>query len=450
MKKWIIVIAVFCLGGPFAWANPQADSKVYLRLDLKQCVGMALQNNPQIISSSHDVEISQAKLREAHPQGIPVLHYEHKIAPVPGDIDNMGGSFFSGDISIFNEFKVEAGSPITTFGKIKTAQELAQIGVDASWFQKDKTQSEIVFKIYQIYQGIILARELISLGNQANDTLAKKIDNMRDDKTPDQIGILKLKMALFEVQRKMEEAREKEQLAVSALKVQLGLEHDVDLNIKSSSLAAVSYKLRPLDYYLEEALEHRPEYKLLAQGVAAKEKKLKIEKLNYVPNFGVGGFVDIGRAPGITGGSDENNNTNPFNFTKAGVGFQLKGDFDYVKTSSRIKQSQADLLKTIYDKRAAVRGLQLDIEQTYLDIKSARNLLNAVEEAKKNARQMVFLTKSNLDIGLGEKKDYLDAVQSYLVFQGRELESIYNYNVAVYELKKKTGTLVDEFTKEIQ
>lgn len=419
------------------------------RFNLNQCIEKALLNNNQIQSARHEIDLSKAKLLEAHPKGIPVVKYEHKVAPVPRNIDDAADSFFGGDISVLNNFKMEVGSALTTFGKIKTAQELAAIGIDASWFQKDKTVNDVVFKIYQIYQGILLARELLDLASQAEDAINGKIREMNEAKVVDQIGILKLKLILFEVERKMEEAKKKEALALSALKVQLGMEDDVDLDIRGGGLTQAGYRLLPMDYYLELARNHRPEYQLLNAGIFAKEKKAKLEELNYAPNLGVGGFVDVARAPGITGSEDENNFTNPFNYTKAGIGLQLKGEFDYVKTNSKVKQAQADLLKSVYDKRAAMRGLELDIQQTYLEIKAARNLIQKAEEEMKTARQIVFLTKSNLEIGLGEKKDYLDALQSYLVFQGRRFESIYNYNVAVYELKKKTGVLLNEWRKEI-
>lgn len=415
------------------------------RLTFDQCIEKALDANSQIHSATADVELSKAKLLEAHPKAYPVIQYTDRFGPAPRDIDNMAESFFGGDITGFNQFKIEAGIPITTFGKISTAQQLAQIGIDASWFQRGKTTNEIIFKTYQVYQGIILARQLLGLAEQAQNTIKSKIETMQGDKTVDQLGVLKLKLVLYEVQRKVEEAESKEKLAIAALKIQTGLSQEANLNIASTDLIPVPYNLKKLDEYIKIARENRPEFKLLAAGLKAKSLKADLEKLNYLPNLGLGGFFDIGRAPYITGSDGESNFSNPFNFTKAGIGFELKGTFDYVKTSSKIKQAQADFLKTTYDKQSAERGLELDIQETYLDIQSNKSLLDKANEEIKTARQIVFLTKSNLDVGLGEKKDYLDALQSYLVFQGRRLEAVYNYNVAVFELKKKVGVLEAQY-----
>lgn len=444
-----VVIFISILGMGIFLQGTAEGSTPYYRFNFRECVDMALKNNNEIRASEYNIKLSESKLLEAKRRGIPVIKYEHRVAPAPEDIDDPAGSFFSGDITIFNNFKIEVGAPITTFGKIKTAQELGALGIDASWFQRQQKADEIVFKIYQIYQGILLARELKSLAHEAQNAIRGKITELKKGRVIDQLGILKMKVALYEIERKLEEILKKEKLALSALKLQMGLEDDVNFNIKDKALIPNRFSLKKISYYIEEARKYRPEYKLLETGVKAKEKQLKLEKLDPVPNLGWGGFADVGYAPNLRGGEDENNFTNPFNFTRAGVGISLKGKFDYVKHRSKVKQAEADLLQVIYKKRAAVRGLELDIQDTYLKLKEARNLMIRAGEEKKAARQMVFLTKSNLDIGIGERKEYLDSLQAYLVFQGRQYEAIFKYNVAINELKKKTGTLYDEQRKEL-
>jgi len=418
------------------------------RLSYEQCVAMALRNNDQIRAADRDIAVSAGKLEETHPRGIPVLKYEQRLAPAPRNIDDPGESFFNGEITVFNSVRVEAGSPISTFGKIKTAQALASIGVDASWLKKKKTSDEVALKIYQTYEGIYLAQDLLALSDEANKTIQGKVDELTQATTKDQLGILKLRMANYEVERQVQEAKKRKELAYSALKLLVGLEDNVILDVKPGTLAPVSFKIEPLEHYLDTSRNYLPDFKLIQAGVNAKEQKLKLEKLDPAPSLGLGGFVDLGRAPYVSGAEKETNFTNPFNYTRAGIGFQLKGEFNYVQHKARLDQAKADLLKTIYEKRAAVGGLELDIKKTYLDLLEAKTLMNQAGTAKKDARQMMFLTKSNLDVGIGEKKDYLDSVQSYLIFSGRELEAIYNYNVAVAALKQRIGSLYKEQKEE--
>ncbi|MDO8518815.1 MAG: TolC family protein [Deltaproteobacteria bacterium] len=419
-----------------AWGAPRP-----IFCHLKQCTEIALRNNQQIHAADAEMEMSRGKLDEAHPGPMPFLKYESRLAPVPRDIDNAAASFFRADWSVFNSLKLELGAPISTFGRLTIAQDLAELGIDASWFKRQKTSDEIVFRVHQVYHGILLARQLQNLADQAVEALEGKIEEQKKERVVDQIGVLKIKVALFEVRRKVEEAKKKEMLALAVLKVQMGLEQDVPLSIPDEDLTPVSFTLRPLSYYLTEAHDYLPEFKLLAVGVAAKGRQLSLEKKAPFPVLGWGGFFDIGHAPAIRGEDGESSFSNPFNYTKVGVGFQLKGEFDYRKMRAKVRQARADLQKVSFERGAATRGLELDVEKSYWDVVEAARLMEQSGDEKKTARQMVFLTKSNLDIGIGEKKDYYDGLQSYLVFQGRELEAIFNYNVAVSELKKKTGRL---------
>lgn len=444
MCKRLLTIGLLLLAMP----APLIATGPAIRLNYAECVEVALDNNDEIRAASFDVQLSEGKSLEAHPKGIPVIQYEHRIAPVPKDIDNARESFFDGEISVFNNFKLEFGTPITTFGKIKTAQELGNIGIYASEQQRSEKQTEIALNIYKTYQGILLARELMGLANKAFEAIRGKITELEKERFVDEIAILKLKVALYEVERRVQEAREKEALANYAMKLQLGFESDTDFDIKSRSLTPYYYRMQPVEFYLDQSKQHQPKYKLLNAGVEALEKKLKIEKLKPVPNLGVGGFFDIGRAPDTRGGEDESAFTNPFNFTKAGVGLQLKGELDYIKTKSKVQQAKAELMKTIYLRRAAFKGLELDIRKSHLEVEGRRSLMAKASEEKRAARQLVFLTKSNLDIGLGDKKDYLDALQSYLLFQGREYEAIFHYNVAVHTLLSKIGELYPQQRKD--
>lgn len=441
-KKFLIILLIL-----ITIPSVSLEAKT-IHLDFAQCVERALKHNDEIKAAYKDIDLSHAKKDEAHPRHIPILKYKFRTAPIPRDVDNAVQSLADFDLTIFANFNLEVFGPLTTFGKISTAQDLAQLGIDASWFQKQRKEDEVVFKIYQVYQGVLLAKELLTLADQARRGIGEKIDGLEKEKIKDQLQILKLKVALYEIERRVEEAKRREKLAWEALKVLTGIPDEVNVGIKSNALRPVGYHLQPLKHYLDQAESYLPEFQLLEIGIQALEKRLKLEKLNYTPNLGYGGFLDIGKAPGVIGDEDETEFSNPFNFTRAGIGIELRGEFDGVKTRAKIRQAEADLLKNIYNKRAAERGLKLKVKEAYFEVEETRNLLEKSGLEKKAAKQMLFLTKSNLDIGVGEKKDYLDALQSYLVFQGREFEAIFRYNVAVAKLRNQIGRLYRAQRKE--
>lgn len=411
-------------------------------LSYQQCVDYALKYNEQIKAGNADIEISRAQAIETHPGFTPVFKYQYNLAPVPADIDNPEESFFSGDISVFNNFKVEFGSVLTSFGKIKIAQELANLGIESAQLKKKKTTDEVVYNVYQAYTGLLFARSLQSLISKTLSELDERIGKLENEETVDQLEVIRIKMTYNEVKRRAIETKAKEKLALASLKMLMGFDINAPVSIKGGGVYQSTGALKSLNFYISQGEGNNPDFLLLSKGVEAKKKVLQLEKKNRTPSLGVGGFADLGYAPGITGDEDENDFTNPYNFAKFGFGLQLKGDLDLIKTKSKRMVAEADLIKTIYLKNAASNALVLDIQKSYFEVEQARDILHLTQQGVKETKQALFLTKSNLDIGVGEKKDYVEALQNYVVFQAKELEAIFTYNLALAKLKQKSGLLL--------
>ncbi|MBF0106562.1 MAG: TolC family protein [Deltaproteobacteria bacterium] len=418
------------------------DNGRELRLNLEECIARAIRNNEEIKMAHYDVYASIAKKIEATKRYVPVVNYKYRFAPVPKDLDNPSAAFFSGDLSILNSIKIEVGIPLTTFGRITVNQELADIGIDASKLQKVRKADEIILDIYKLYNGILLARELTQLATKGLEAVSNKIAELEKEETVDQLEILKLKAILYQIEKKMDEAHKKETIALAMLKFRIGAEDDVRLLLKDTYLVRESFTHRSFEEFLGISKDRRPEFKLLAHKVAAEEKKLVLKKKEYFPKLIAGGFFEYGVSPGIQGDENDNTFNNPFNYTKAGVGLELNGELDFRKLRANVKEQEALYFKTIAEKRSNFRLLEIDLKDAYLEYVQRRDLLLRADKEQRAARQIVFLTKSNLDIGVGEKKDYLDALQSYLLIQAAVFENMFQYNVAVATLRSKMGMFI--------
>ena len=179
---------------------------------------------------------------------------------------------------------------------------------------------------------------------------------------------------------------------------------------------------------------------MLKIGLKAKELEYRLQKREAAPNIGFGGLFEFGfTAQSIQGLQLTDDFNDPFNFTRAGAGLRMDGKFHNKSYQAKTKQKQAEYFKVAMERSVADEGLELDLREAYVNVQqNARNMDNA-REAMQTARQYVFLTKSNIDIGVGEKSDYSDALQAYLLSQGRYLEAIMKFNMAVATLEQKVG-----------
>ncbi len=419
--------------------TPPSSQK--LLFDLTDCIRMGVRNNAEVRGADYDVEEAKWKLSEAQPRGVPVITYEYEAAPVPKDASRALETFFEGDITMLNRVKLGLGIPLTTFGKVTFAQALAREGIEASLEKRNQKTSEVVLKIKQLYYGLLLARELKPMLEDATQKLENEISKREaSENTPNPLELAKLKLTHYDLLKRLGDVSKKEALAAEGLRIQMGLSRGHPFDLADRHLRPVEFELKDLSFYLEESKRYRPESKLLDIALRAKENEYRLEKRKLLPNLGVGGFFELGRTldevQNVGTSSDFND---PFHFTRAGVGIRLSGEFNLKQGKARIRQKQASYYKMSATKDLAEEGLDLDLRESYLTVQQSKIDLENAEKAQRLARQVVFLTKTNNDVGVGDTKDYGEALQGYLLMKGRYHEAVFNFNTAVATLMSKAG-----------
>lgn len=412
-----------------------------VKLDLKDCVQMALLNNKEIKATAYDVVAAQYKLKEAQPKSVPTIEYEFLTAPAPRDVDNAVNSFFTGNVTFFQRGKLAVGSPLYTFGKIGLAQGLAKQGILAEKQKRVEKKNDVILKVKQLYYGILLAKDLRELFEDAERHLSSEITRRESaDEPSDPVNLVKLKLYRFEVLSRLAELDKKDRLARHALRIQVGLPRATEVDIAEDHLRPVDFELQDFDHYLNLSQKYRPKKQLLEIGLKAKELQYRLQKRDIAPNVGIGGIFEFGvTAQDIQGLQLTDDFNDPFNFTRAGLGIRIEGTLNPKRYVDKLKQMQADYFKVAMQKSVADEGLELEIREAYLDVEQSEKNMKNSREAMKTARQYVFLTKTNIDIGIGDKKEHSESLQAYLVARGRFFESILNYNLSVAALEQRVG-----------
>jgi outer membrane protein TolC len=251
-----------------------------------------------------------------------------------------------------------------------------------------------------------------------------------------------MKMFNAELEDRREETRHKGELAKEALRTQIGLTPDVVFLVREKRLSKIKGELESLAYYLEEAFSKRPDVKLVETGVDARKDLYELEKKKMYPDLGIGSYFEIGRtAHDIAGLTATDDFTDPFNFTRAGIGMRLSGKFDFHGSNARIKSAKSDYFKANLEGMMARDGIRLDVQKSYFEAKNSAEYFDRMKAAQKLSRQLLFFEQSNYDIGIGDQKDYVEAIKNVLLNRGKYLESIYRYNVSLAELDKTIGNM---------
>jgi outer membrane protein TolC len=428
-----------------------------LRLTLEECIRIALEHNAKLQATGYGIDAAKAQLSEASANGWPIFDYEYRTAPVPADAMHAVSSFFKGDMAWWNKIKIGLGMPVYSFGKISLAKEMARSGVYNAEVIAFQEKNQLVSKVRQLYYGVLLAEEVGRLLKEAHARLKEEIDK-RDKKAEDEnangvanggseenyspIDNMKMKVFLFDLEKRLAEARQKEALALEGLRVQMGLSVGTVFTVYSKKLRPVEADLKPVEDYTNVAMANRPDIKQLDTGLQVKKNQYLLEKAKLLPDLGFGGFFEIGRTVrkirGLTATGDFED---PFNFTRVGFGVQLSGKFDVHGGLSRIRKSQSEYYKLNLEQMIAKEGVKFEIKDAFLRAKVAQGNLQRARNAEKTARQILFLAQSNYDIGVGEQRELVDALQLVLLTRGRYFEAVFDYNIALAQLDEKIGVI---------
>lgn len=412
-------------------------------VNLNDCVQMAILNNKEIRGTDFDIMAAQQKIKQAKPWSSPMIEYEFLTAPAPRNVDQAVESFFSGNVTLFQKGKLLIGWPVYTFGKLNIAGQLAEQGVEEKEQRKTEKTNDIVLKVKTTYYGILLAKDLRKILKNAIDHLEQEITRRgqaEQGEESDPVELVRLKLYRYEIQSRLSQLEEKDYLAHHALRILLGLPRVTEVEVAEQSLQPVQIDLKDFDYYLALAQKFRPENQLLKIALKAKELEYRLQKREAAPNIGFGGLFEFGTTTNSIQGLQLTDDFNdPFNYTRAGAGLRMDGKFHNKSYQAKTKEKQAEYFKVAMQKSVGEEGLELDLREAYLDVQqNSQNIQNA-REAMQTARQFVFLTKSNMDVGIGDKKDYSDSLQAYLLSQGRYLEAVMKFNLAVATLEQKVG-----------
>lgn len=444
-RAYIFIAAALAVGviSQFAGVKSFAEDKeARPKFKLEDCIKLALERNQRLKAAAFDIDAAKGQLAEASANFWPVVEYKYIISPVPTDVDNAFNDFFEGNVTLFNSIHVGVGVPVSSFGQLATARKMARGGVEAARHNKAKASETVVFQVKQLYFGSLFAEETIDLLVDAIGKINNKIkeEESKEEKEMDPYDILQLKGFNLDLERRLDEAKANRDLAHDGLRIQMGLEGVSEFELAEDDLAPVRVALGKEEDYVDETLKELPDMKLLNVGVETKRLQHKLEQLKLLPQAGVGFFVDVGRTTGtVQNVVDTGAYNDPFNYTRAGIGLQLKGTIDLHGAVGRIKKARAEYQKAAYDSMIARRGLKLDVRKAYLTAKRAKGDLTRAEKARSVAQQMVFLTKMNLETGVGEQQKYGDSLKYLLLSRGLYYKAVFDYNVAVSDLEQRVG-----------
>ncbi len=468
-RRWGLLFSAFATLGAVHMPSAASWAKPYR---LSELLDMARQGNPGVAAAAQATAGVEAQLEEAERMKWPSGELTSVLAPMTevkcstGDeaLDSLGKDYrldhcwntnfsFESDQmfkaitnikGVFTRTEFKLVQPIYTFGKLAAGEAAATQGVEASRGREAGAVADVEQKVRKAYWGAKLARELQSTLKEGLDYLdeaQKKIEEELAEGSGDAsvTDRLRLRAVRAEVEARMLEAQRGADLARAGLRTLIGANAPADLDVDDGELEALSIPSRPLAHYTQAAVSYRPEVQALEHLAATKRALADLEWRRQYPDLAMVFTARYAYANSV----DHPNNAffdNPYNSAGAGIAALLRMPLDLGPKNARAHRFAAEASEADLKRQEALDGIAFEVEKTYSELQESARRIKTVQKGEKASRQWIAAIMQNMAVGVAEAKDFSDALLAFFQARVRYLQSIYDFNVAVADLSRATGT----------
>ncbi len=357
-----------------------------------------------------------------------------QLSPILGilgiDLNTMMESFREG-------FQVEASmiergmvggvtalQPIFAGGRIVNGNKLAALGIEASLYQKEAIQKEVLLKTEQSYWFVISLQEKMKTIDQLSvllDTLYRDVKTAYDAGLVPKNDLLKVKLKQNEIRSAYIALKNGIALARMSLCQYIGEAYTEHI-VLSDSLREIQPPWG-LKTDFGQSVMQRTEYKLLDLNVKVERVKKNMIMGEALPQLAIGGGLLYNN---IFGGDA----TNAVLFATASIPLTAWWETSHQIKKQKIKLQIAENTKTDFSQL-----LQLQMQQTWNEVEETYNQIALKTEAVEEAQENLISTQHYYEAGMVSLSDFLEAQTLLQQSRDQYIEQCITYKVKLMQYR---------------
>ncbi len=449
LSPMILCSLVFLLPGIGGGEEPKGERVV---LSLPEIIDMAISKSPEVGEVQSEIAGTKSDLEQVKAAYYPQLESTALVGPVEkakeplivnGRITDPSPSLSVSGITVFGRLDLTMTQPLYTFGKLSNRKEAASRGIKAKETQLDEKKAQIVLRVKELYYALVLARAGVAAADEAGnffDEAGHRMNRLLELGSPNvrENDLYRIDAYRADTLRSRAEAEKGARVAYFALKSFIRLPAGVDFDPAEKTLSMQKEDLAGLESYIQEAMSKRPEFKELAEALAAQESQVKAATSDRYPSF----FAALqGSLAGAPGRETLYNRyiRDDFNHTYAGVVTGIKWNFDFGISKAKVDKMRAEYDKLIHTKAYAEMNIPIQVTKSYQEHLEWRAAVDSYQKAATASRKWILAALSDFDMGVGTADEMLRAIEKYGQNRGKFLEALFRYNLSRAELEYAVG-----------
>lgn len=426
----------------------------------QQIVERALQQDYRIEERKHHVEAARALLQEALAGDDVFIDGNAFMGIVPG-VD--GGLYQNGSntcnapctlrddsyqindgLSLWTSIQIKLIKPLYTFGKVENYAEAAQGNVDVKRNEVILQRGRTRIDVATAYYAYLAARDTRYLLQNVSKRLNKSLNLVKEwlDEDTGQVrqsDRFALETGIATLNRYLAEAQGIENVAMSALRLLVGMGPDEILQLDEKRISPLPLPIMDLPKLRLQALSQRPEIAQLKAGLRARRALVLAKKSDKMPNIYTGVIASLAHAPN----RNKLNNpyiADPFNHYAITPVLGVKWDWYDGVQSARVNRAQAELDALIAKRSYARVGIPFEVEEQYYQVVAHHKAVQEMTRASRSGRRWMISSYSDFEAGFEESTKVIEAFKSYVVAHSEYLKMVNDYNMHVLRLDHVVGT----------
>ncbi len=407
-------------------------------LNLKEAVEMALERSPSVHSAREGTKGADYLRRAALTDFLPTLRTEYDYTRLDeGPFFRTGPLGGKRTIGTRDNYSWTTGfdQPLFRGGALYWSYRLAQFGVDLSRVFLELVRQDLVLRVKEAYFTILKAEKIRQV---AVRSVAQLEAGVKVSKAFYDVGIIPKNDLL---QTQVELAQERQDLTSA----------DVELSIAKASFNTLLRREVGMEVMIEDILEYRPmevsfegclktarknrpELREVELNVKSAEKEVQLAKSEYFPTLGLSfNYERVGDDPSVSGSKfeDEDNwnvmATARYTFWQWGRKRQL------------VREKETRLVQAKDAKIQVEDSISLEVKDTYLRLREARDKIGVAEVAVEQAEENFRINAERFKEQVATITEVLDAQTLLTQARSNYFNALSDYNIRWARLDRAMG-----------
>jgi len=414
------------------------------KLDLAQCVALALEQNTEIRRAKEEVKRREGVAIEVRAELLPKItaggtfeYQNQNLAPF-----NVAGGFFQPD-----ELNWTTGVKITQLlfdgGAGFSRTRAARIAQSQSVLLLQNTIDQVMLDVRRAVYTILLNRSLIDVQTEAVN-LREQQKSLQEKKfkagTVTKFNVLTADVELANTMPQLIRARNNKRVAEVQLARILAMDYPLEQPDDWLPPVEVTGELpyQPismnLDTSLLNAVNNRPDLRATKDELRKQQELIKAAKADaFIPKItGSGGYEVI-----------QDPLSSSFSSNLSGPVANITGTwtlFDGMQTTGRLEQLKAQYAAAEVSVEEKRREVESQVRDAVVKMEEAQELVISQQKNVEQARESLRLAEARFNVGAGIQLDIINAQSNLTQARFNELQGRYDYNVALALLERATAS----------